>query len=63
MKTWKATFLVIFIMSLFTYITFLKENPVSCWWWVLGAFFIFQTYMHDVPDEYLDETKEDEKDE
>lgn len=60
MKTWKATFLVIYIMSLFTYLTFVKENPVNCWWWALGVFFILQTYLHDAEEDHSEKTEEDE---
>ncbi|NBW57712.1 hypothetical protein EBR43_08005 [bacterium] len=62
MRTWKATFLVMFVMALFAYLTFIKENPISCWWWVLGVFFIIQTYLHDAVEDYSEEI-EDDKDE
>jgi len=60
MRTWKATFLVMFTMSLFTYLTFIKETPISCWWWVLGVFFILQTYLHDAVEDYNEEENRDE---
>jgi hypothetical protein len=62
MRTWKATFLVMFVMALFAYLTFIKENPISYWWWVLGVFFIMQTYLHDAVEDYSEEI-EDDKDE
>lgn len=60
MRTWKATFLVMFIMALFTYLTFMKENPINCWWWALGVFFIVQTYLHDAVEDYSEEDKTDD---
>lgn len=63
MRTWKATFLVIFVMGLFTYLTFIKENPISSWWWVLGVFFIVQTYLHDAVEDYSEEPEEEDQDE
>lgn len=60
MRTWKATFLVIFTMGLFAYLTFIKENPISSWWWVLGVFFIVQTYLHDAVEDYSEEAPDEE---
>jgi hypothetical protein len=45
-------------MCLFTYLIFLKENPISSWWWVLGVFFIIQTYLHDAVEDYSEEPEQ-----
>jgi hypothetical protein len=45
-------------MGLFTYLIFLKENPISSWWWVLGVFFIIQTYLHDAVEDYSEEPEQ-----
>jgi len=55
MRTWSATILAIFVLGCFTYVTFIKENPVSPWWWLLGFMFFTQIILHDAVEDYKDE--------
>jgi len=57
MRTWSATVLAMFVLGIFTYVTFIKENPVSPWWWILGFLFFVQIVLHDAVEDY---NKEDE---
>jgi hypothetical protein len=62
MRTWSATFLASFVMGLFAYVTFIKENPVSSWWWVLAIFILISIFMHDADDiEYQENEEENEE--
>jgi hypothetical protein len=60
MRTWSATFLASFVMGLFAYVTFIKENPVSGWWWIMAVFFLIQIFLHDAVEEYNDEDTNEE---
>jgi len=60
MRTWSATFLASFVMGLFAYVTFIKENPVSGWWWALAVFFLIQIILHDAVEDYNDEDTDEE---
>ena len=59
MRTWSATFLASFVMGLFAYVTFIKENPVSSWWWVLAIFILISIFMHDADDIEYKENEEE----
>jgi len=61
MRTWSATFLAMFVMALFAYVTFIKENPVSSWWWLLGVFFLIQIFLHDAVEDYSEEESDDKE--
>jgi hypothetical protein len=62
MRTWSATFLASFVMGLFAYVTFIKENPVSGWWWTLAVFFLIQIILHDAVEDYNTEGNESDMD-
>ena len=61
MRTWSATFLASLVLLIFAYVTFIKENPVSGWWWVLAVFFLIQIILHDAVEDYNTEGEEPEE--
>jgi hypothetical protein len=62
MRTWGATFIISIVICLFGYVTFIKENPVSGWWWFLGVFLIIQVYLHDAVEDYTQDGQDEDED-
>lgn len=63
MRTWSATFLASFVMGLFAYVTFIKENPASPWWWVFAMFILISIFIHDAAVVECEKCGEEIKDE